>query len=101
MEKDCKYWRNQISSAQGESKSYFNKAKKANEVYSADLDYNIFYSNVLTLEANLMPNMPKPDIQRRFLKKTESDNRHYNSFIVYCSISIGSILLFLWLRIGY
>ena len=87
--KDVAYWRGQISSAKNEQKNFDTDAKKANEVYSSTRYYNIFYSNVEVLTANLLANTPKPDVQRRFLKKVESDELKYNTFLEVAKISEG------------
>jgi len=91
QEKDAKFWRDQINSAKSEHKSYFDDAKNANEAYSAEKDYNIFYSNVNVLSAALMNNKPKPDIQRRFLKKSEKDKLRYNTYLEVAKIAEGCI----------
>ena len=69
MSKDFQYWKKQISSAKDAFNKYTKDAGDCEKDYSAtDKNYNIFYSNVQTLDSNLCLNNPKPDIQRRFLK---------------------------------
>ena len=90
-EKDSRFWRSQIQLAKGENKAYWSAAKKANKAYSKRMSYNIFYSNVNTLSANLLSNFPKPDIQRRFLKKTEDNKLMYNTYLQVAKVAEGSV----------
>jgi len=85
------YWKKQISSAKDEHKQFFQEAKACNDAYSKERSYNIFYSNTQVLNANLLANTPKPDIQRRFLKKTESDKLKYNTYLEVSKIAEGCI----------
>ena len=89
--KDTRFWRSQIQLAKGENEKFFRAAKKANKAYSEKLSYNIFYSNVNTLDANLLNNFPKPDIQRRFLKKTEDNKLQYNTFLQVAKTAEGAV----------
>jgi hypothetical protein len=73
MPKGFEYWVGQIQAAKDDHKVFFEDAKKCNEAYCKERSYNIFYSNVNVLEANLLTNDPMPDIQRRFLKRLEND----------------------------
>ncbi len=91
MEKDAKYWQGQISSAKSDNKTFLSDAKDCIEAYQKEKSYNIFYSNVNVLEANLLSNSPKPDIQRRFLKKLESQKLKYNTYLEVAKVSEGCI----------
>ena len=91
IEKDVRFWRSQISSAKDEQSSFNSSAKDANKIYSKSMSYNIFFSNVNVLTANLFTNLPKPDIQRRFLKKTEDDKLKYNTFLEVAKVTEGAV----------
>lgn len=78
---DFIYWKKQILSAKEASKDFRSKAKEALELYSkTDLNYNLFYSNVQILDSHLCLNNPKPDIQKRFIKRIESDKKRSNLY---------------------
>lgn len=85
------FWKTQIRASKEEHKKFFQEAKNCNEAYSKERSYNIFYSNTQVLTANLLPNMPKPDIQRRFLKKTESEKLKYNTYLEVAKVSEGCV----------
>jgi hypothetical protein len=78
---DFAYWKKQILSAKDASKDFRSKGKEALELYSkTDLNYNLFYSNVQILDSHLCLNNPKPDIQKRFIKRIESDKKRSNLY---------------------
>lgn len=85
------HWKKQIRAAKDEHKVYFDQAKKCNESYSKSKSYNIFYSNTQVITSNLLTNQPKPDIQRRFLKKAESDKLKYNTYLEVAKVAEGCI----------
>lgn len=78
---DFAYWKKQILSAKDASKDFRSKGEEALELYSkTDLNYNLFYSNVQILDSHLCLNNPKPDIQKRFIKRIESDKKRSNLY---------------------
>lgn len=92
MSKDFTYWKQQIESAKDAFKKYFTNAEDCEKEYSAeDKNYNIFYSNVQTLDANLGINNPKPDIQRRFLKRIDGDPLKSNTYAEVSRILSGAV----------
>lgn len=92
MSKDFQYWKKQIDSAKDACKKYFKNAEDCEKDYSAtDKNYNIFYSNVQTLDSNLCLNDPKPDIQRRFLKRLDSDKLKSNTYAEVARILSGAV----------
>lgn len=92
MSERFQFWKKQIESAKGAFDKYFNKAKECEKEYTAEgKNYNIFYSNVQTLDANLAINNPKPDIQRRFLKKLDSDLLRSNTYAEVARILSGAV----------
>lgn len=92
MSKDFTYWKGQIDSAKEAFKKYFNDAETCQKEYTAkDRNYNIFYSNVQTLDANLGINNPKPDIQRRFLKRIDSNPLKSNTYAEVARILSGAV----------
>ena len=92
MSERFQFWKKQIESAKSACKKYFNKAQDCEKEYTADgKNYNIFYSNVQTLDANLCINNPKPDIQRRFLKKMDSDQLKSNTYAEVARILSGAV----------
>ena len=92
MSKDFTYWKQQIESAKDAFKKYFNDAEDCQKEYSAeDKNYNIFYSNVQTLDANLGINNPKPDIQRRFLKRIDGDPLKSNTYAEVARVLSGAV----------
>lgn len=92
MSKDYTYWKGQIDSAKQAFKKYFRDAETCQDEYtSKEKNYNIFYSNVQTLDANLCINNPKPDIQRRFLKKIDGDLLKSNTYAEVARILSGAV----------
>ena len=92
MSKDYTYWKGQIDSAKQAFKKYFHDAETCQDEYTAkEKNYNIFYSNVQTLDANLCINNPKPDIQRRFLKKIDGDLLKSNTYAEVARILSGAV----------
>ena len=92
MSEIFQYWKKQIESAKNANDKYFNKAKECEKEYTAEgKNYNIFYSNVQTLDSNLGINNPKPDIQRRFLKKIDSDLLRSNTYAEVARILSGAV----------
>lgn len=92
MSERFQYWKKQIESAKNANDKYFNKAKECEKEYTAEgKNYNIFYSNVQTLDSNLGINNPKPDIQRRFLKKIDSDLLRSNTYAEVARILSGAV----------
>ena len=92
MSKDFTYWKQQIESAKEAHKKYFNDAEDCQKEYTAQgKNYNIFYSNVQTLDSNLCINNPKPDIQRRFLKKMDADKLKSNTYAEVARILSGAV----------
>ena len=87
MAKDARYWQGQISSAKSENKTFISDAESCDKAYSEEKSYNIFYSNTNILTSNLLINSPKPDIQRRFIKKTENEKLKYNTYLNIAKIS--------------
>jgi len=92
MNKDYQYWKQQIESAKSSFETYFKNAETCEKEYSAkDKNYNIFYSNVQTLDANLCLANPKPDIQRRFLKQMEAQKIKSNAYAEVAKILSSSV----------
>ena len=92
MSERFQYWKKQIESAKNAFDKYFNKAKECEKEYTAEeKNYNIFYSNVQTLDSNLGINNPKPDIQRRFLKKMDADKLKSNTYAEVARILSGAV----------
>lgn len=92
MSKDFTYWKQQIESAKEAHKKYFDDAEDCQKEYTAQgKNYNIFYSNVQTLDSNLCINNPKPDIQRRFLKKMDADKLKSNTYAEVARILSGAV----------
>lgn len=92
---DFLYWKKQILSAKEASKDYRSKAKEALEIYSkTDLNYNLFYSNVQILDSHLCLNNPKPDIQKRFIKRIESDKKRSNLYSEVARITQSAVEYF-------
>ena len=92
MSKDFQYWKKQISSAKDAFNKYTKDAGDCEKDYSAtDKNYNIFYSNVQTLDSNLCLNNPKPDIQRRFLKRLDSDKLKSNTYAEVARVLSGAV----------
>ena len=92
MSKDFQYWKQQIESAKSAFKKYFSDAEDCQKEYTAQgRNYNIFYSNVQTLDSNLNINNPRPDIQRRFLKRIDSDKLKSNTYAEVARVLSGSV----------
>ena len=92
MSKDFTYWKQQIESAKDAFHKYFSDAENCQKEYAAeDKNYNIFYSNVQTLDANLGINNPKPDIQRRFLKRIDGDPLKSNTYAEVARVLSGAV----------
>ncbi len=89
---DFIYWKQQIESAKSNLKKYFKDAETCEEAYlDTDKNYNIFYSNVEILNANLCIANPKPDIQRRFLKRLEKDKLKSNIYSMVAKVLNGAV----------
>lgn len=89
---DFNYWKNQISNSKEAHKSFFKDAETCDKEYTDDKkNYNIFFSNVSILDANLRLNNPKPDIQRRFLKRIEADKKKSNLYGEVARILSGAV----------
>lgn len=92
MSKDFQYWKQQIESAKEAFQKYFTDASDCEKEYTAQgKNYNIFYSNVQTLDSNLCLNNPKPDIQRRFLKRIDSDKLKSNTYAEVARVLSGAV----------
>lgn len=89
--KDAFYWKGQIANFKSDNKDYFSKAKKCEEAYCDTKSYNIFYSNVQLLKAYLLTNDPKPEVERRFLKKVASDKLQYNTCLELANVLEGAL----------
>lgn len=89
--KDSDFWRSQIQRAKDDNAKYFAAADEAEKAFVSTKSYNIFYSNVQTLKANLLTNTPKPDVERRFIKKSTSNKLQYNTFLEVASITEASL----------
>lgn len=89
---DFAYWKQQIETAKANLKDYFKEAEACEKVYhNTDLNYNIFYSNVEILTSNLCIANPKPDIQRRFLKRLEKNKLRSNTYAEVAKILNGAV----------
>ena len=88
---DAFYWKRQIENFKSDNKTYFNQAKKCEEAYCECKSYNIFYSNIQLLKAYLLTNNPKPEVERRFLKKTAADKLQYNTALELANILEGAL----------
>lgn len=84
--KDSGFWKQQILKAKSDNKDYYAQAEAAEKAYGEATSYNIFYSNIQTLKANLLTNTPKPDVERRFIKKAASNRLQYNTFITVSNV---------------
>ena len=89
MEKDAFYWKGQIEKYKADNKNFFDTARKCEDAYCSGKSYNIFYSNVQLLKAYLLTNNPKPEVERRFLKKLASDKLQYNTYLEIANILEG------------
>ena len=89
---DFLYWKQQIETAKSNLKNYFKDAETCEKAYhNTDMNYNVFYSNVEILNANLCISNPKPDIQRRFLKRLEKDKLKSNTYAMVAKILNGAV----------
>lgn len=89
--KDAFYWKGQIANFKSDNKTYFEQAKKCLEAYCDTKSYNIFYSNIQLLKAYLLTNDPKPEVERRFLKKVASDKLQYNTALELANVLEGAL----------
>ena len=89
MERDAFYWKGQITKFKADNKEFFERAKKCEEAYCSGKSYNIFYSNIQLLKAYLLTNNPKPEVERRFLKKIVNDKLQYNTYVELANILEG------------
>lgn len=89
---DFLYWKQQIETAKSNLKNYFKDAETCEKAYhNTDMNYNVFYSNVEILNANLCISNPKPDIQRRFLKRLEKDKLKSNTYAMVAKVINGAV----------
>lgn len=89
---DFAYWKQQIETAKSNLKNYFKQAEDCEKAYhNTELNYNIFYSNVEILTANLCIANPKPDIQRRFLKRLEKNKLRSNTYADVAKVLNGAV----------
>lgn len=89
---DFAYWKQQIETAKSNLKNYFKEAEDCEKAYhNIDMNYNVFYSNVEILNANLCISNPKPDIQRRFLKRLEKDKLKSNTYAIVAKVLNGAV----------
>lgn len=89
---DFSYWKQQIETAKSNLKNYFKDTEICEKAYhNTDMNYNVFYSNVEILNANLCISNPKPDIQRRFLKRLEKDKLKSNTYAMVAKVLNGAV----------
>lgn len=89
---DFLYWKQQIETAKSNLKNYFKDAETCEKAYhNTDMNYNVFYSNVEILNANLCISNPKPDIQRRFLKRLEKNKLKSNTYAMVAKVLNGAV----------
>ena len=89
---DFAYWKQQIETAKSNLKNYIKDAESCEKAYhNTDLNYNIFYSNVEILTSNLCIANPKPDIQRRFLKRLEKNKLRSNTYADVAKVLNGAV----------
>ena len=89
---DFLYWKQQIETSKSNLKNYFKDAETCEKAYhNTDMNYNVLYSNVEILNANLCISNPKPDIQRRFLKKLEKDKLKSNTYAMVAKVLNGAV----------
>ena len=89
---DFAYWKQQIETAKSNLKNYFKQAEDCEKAYhNTDLNYNIFYSNVEILTSHLCLANPKPDIQRRFLKRLEKNKLRSNTYADVAKVLNGAV----------
>lgn len=86
MARDAFYWKRQIENFKSENREYFSQAGKCLEAYCDKKSYNIFYSNIQLLKAYLLTNSPKPEVERRFLKKVANNKLQYNTYLELANI---------------
>ena len=89
---DFIYWKQQIETAKSNLKDYLKDAETCDKAYhNTDMNYNVFYSNVEILNANLCISNPNPDIQRRFLKRLEKNKLKSNTYAEVAKILNGAV----------
>ena len=89
---DFLYWKQQIETAKSNLKNYLKDTETCEKAYhNTDMNYNVFYSNVEILNANLCISNPKPDIQRRFLKRLEKDKLKSNTYAMVAKVLNGAV----------
>lgn len=91
MERDAFYWKRQIENFKSDNRTYFEQAGKCVDAYCDSKSYNIFYSNIQLLKAYLLTNNPKPEVERRFLKKVASNKLQYNTYLELANILEGAL----------
>lgn len=91
MGKDAFYYKGQIEKFKSDNRNYFSQAAKCMEAYCDSKSYNIFYSNIQLLKAYLLTNSPKPEVERRFLKKVASSKLEYNTYLELANILEGAL----------
>lgn len=91
MAKDAFYWKRQLENFKSDNKAYFDQAGKCLEAYCDHKSYNIFYSNIQLLKAYLLTNNPKPEVERRFLKKATRNKLQYNTYLELANILEGAL----------
>lgn len=94
MSQDAKFWQNQISKAKDDCTDFFSQARKCEKLYTENKNYNIFYSNIQTLKASLLVNNPKPDVERRFIKKASGNSKDFNLFLEVAKITESALIYF-------
>ena len=89
---DFIYWKHQIEAAKSNLRNYIKEAEDCYKAYhNKEMNYNIFYSNVEILTANLCIANPKPDIQRRFLKRLEKNKLKSNTYAEVAKVLNGAV----------
>lgn len=89
MERDAFFWKSQIEKYKADNKNFFESAKQCEGAYCSGKSYNIFYSNVQLLKAYLLTNNPKPEVERRFIKKIANNKLQYNTYLEIANILEG------------
>lgn len=89
--KDAFYWKGQLEKFKSDNHIYFSQASKCMEAYCDTKSYNIFYSNIQLLKAYLLTNAPKPEVERRFLKKVASNKLQYNTYLELANVLEGAL----------
>ena len=89
---DFLYWKQQIETAKSNIKNYLKDTETCEKAYhNTDMNYNVFYSNVEILNANLCISNPKPDIQRRCLKRLEKNKLRSNTYADVAKVLNGAV----------